>query len=252
VPVANSRVWIVSYVMPRRRPQHPVQRSRMAILHSDCPPKCLLTCRPLDREALQDLNTRLSTLERSPSANITSPPSGTRASAASTVNRAVGSLQSPQEQTRLTQDQPSVLEAQEGHGSSSTTSIVPVYRGEISPWTYLVNSTATNLGLTTPQSVDGFQATANRLADEDGSTKLPGGTTYFNLLAEFPELQEGDVFRYIEAYADSAPYSIVHWGSLKQTTEQLFQTRQASRWGQIACILLVRLATANHELIQLT
>jgi hypothetical protein len=100
--------------------------------------------------------------------------------------------------------------------------------------------------------VDGFQATANRLADEDGSTKLPGGTTYFNLLAEFPELQEGDVFRYIEAYADSAPYSIVHWGSLKQTTEQLFQTHHASRWGQIACILLVRLATVNHELIQLT
>lgn len=110
----------------------------------------------------------------------------------------------------------------------------------MSPWTHLVNGTATTVESSDPQALETFQATAGRLAEEERSIRLPPGTTAFNLLAEFPLLQDKDVFKYVQEYASLAPYPILHWINVRENLEQLLHTHHAWRWGQIACILMVR------------
>lgn len=65
----------------------------------------------------------------------------------------------------------------------------------------------------------------------------------YDLLQAFPQLQRADVLHHITAYAIDAPYPILQYDSSMEIMERLLDTRRLARWGQIACILMVRLSS---------
>ena len=96
------------------------------------------------------------------------------------------------------------------------------------------------------ESVQSFRQTVNRLAEEERSSKLSGGLIHIDLLDQYPFLTRDCAFLYARDYALAAPFPILDWIPFRQMLERVLDTQQASRWGQIACILMVRIVLARN------
>ena len=116
-------------------------------------------------------------------------------------------------------------------------SVVQGFRGTTSPWSNLVAGTPTSLE---SESVQSFRQTVSRLAEEERSSKLSGSSIHIDLLDQYPFLTRDRALLYARDYALAAPFPILDWIPFRQILERVLDTHQASRWGQIACILVVR------------
>jgi len=124
--------------------------------------------------------------------------------------------------------------------ASKVFSVAKSYRGATSPWSVLVN----HLRASDDPGLDIFQHDAARFADDERSSTNSSEIPY-DLLRRFPQLTQEDVFGYIRAYSLDAPYPILHYESLLETTESLLSNRCSTHWGQIVCVLMVCINTAN-------
>ena len=162
------------------------------------------------RESLEELNKRVQALEGTSTAGLPT--------------------ESPTPNDQSPSDEVPPIE------TSTSRSTVRTFRGSTSPWTILVNAT---LEETDNSSLNSFNRTITKLADEDQTPSTPTRKIYFNILQEFPRLRRDNLYAYHRDYIMTAPYPIVHPELLTLTTDHLLETQQASSWGQIVCILLV-------------
>ena len=124
--------------------------------------------------------------------------------------------------------------------ASKVFSVAKSYRGATSPWSVLVD----HLRASDDPGLETFQHDAARFADDERSSTHSSEIPY-DLLRRFPKLTQEDVFGYIRAYALDAPYPILHYESLRETTESLLSNRGSTHWGQIVCILMVCINNVN-------
>lgn len=127
--------------------------------------------------------------------------------------------------------------------SPSGSSVARSYRGITSPWSTLVNHLQT---ANIDPELDLLRADVSRFADDERSSTTTAVILY-DLCQKFPHLTEQDVMNYIKAYATDAPYPILHYESLLQTTSDLLKVRRARHWGQLACVLMVRLPSLSSQ-----
>ena len=181
-------------------------------------------CSRLSRGSLEDLSTRVNQLEATvfnyTSSNISDTPI----------------LEGSNHD--ITNTRPADLQVEVQVSTSPVTSnavsVTKSYRGATSSWSVLVN----HLRAFDDPELTMFGHDAARFADYErsstNSSKIP-----YDLLRKFPELTQEDIFIYISAYALDAPYPILHYKTLLETTESLLNMRGSTHWGQIVCVLMV-------------
>lgn len=127
--------------------------------------------------------------------------------------------------------------------SSSGSSVARSYRGTISPWSILVNHLQT---ANIDPELELLRVDASRLADDERSSITTADILY-DLNRSFPHLTKEDIMNHIKAYARDAPYPILHYESLLQTTSDLLELRSARHWGQLVCVLMVRTSSLPSQ-----
>ena len=135
------------------------------------------------------------------------------------------------------------LQNSRSFSSSSGSSVSRSYRGTTSPWSTLVNHLQT---ANIDPELDLLRADVSRFADDERSSTTTADILY-DLYRNFPHLTEQDFINYIKAYARDAPYPILHYESLLQTTSDLLKVRRARHWGQLVCVLMVRLPSLPSQ-----
>lgn len=131
-------------------------------------------------------------------------------------------------------DLQATLPASTGPVTSNAASTAKSYRGATSPWSVLVN----HLRSSDDPELAVLGHDAAQFADhERSSTKI--AKIPFDLLRKIPQLTQEDVFIFLRAYAMDAPYPILHYKTLLETTESLLSNRGSTHWGQIVCVLMV-------------
>jgi hypothetical protein len=121
------------------------------------------------------------------------------------------------------------------HTVSSNTSTLGRASHEPSlPWRML----ATSDTATSPNRLSRLGS----LADEELNLRVSSNKVPYDILNEFPLLDQVDVINAARAFAFEAPFAFIHWPSLKQDLHTLLEHKYAASASQLACILMVRSA----------
>lgn len=123
--------------------------------------------------------------------------------------------------------------------------VVKAYRGPNSPWSILLDRSKDD---SAPSGLNSFSEKAARLADEDRSTDLSAPNLSTDLFEGLQNVERDDLFGYLDLYAGSAPFPIVHYEKLVQVAEQVIDFHFAVRSGEICCVLLVCHAQGHGSL----
>lgn len=119
-----------------------------------------------------------------------------------------------------------------GAGRSSNSSSVPLTRGATSPWSTLLEGSAS-------ANDPSFHNSTSQLSDEETSLFLSSGGVRYDLSRETPNIGRDQAHVYVRNYATIAPYPILDWGLLVEALNALLDYGTVSKSGQVACIWIV-------------